>query len=307
MHRVGDNDADNNAEMRRSAYLFVCETLWDKPELVLHAQSWLVQKSQSKVRASAPNEFSEISTLGKLEITWLVGWLVKVSGWPKALLEKALDYDPDSVRHIMQYLLVACPTLKLPPAMINKAVAMQVCEERLKQCGNRQKFIKNHKTFVEDGGRLKWEVGVYKFKWGEGLKATAIEHLPTKTVVTLPEEVVINQSFEVRANFSDFSAAALKGPSRFVLAELFADGAGPKTLQFWSGRKCKHIDDLTEAVAAQVAEAAARSNNQIVEEAIMSTAAAERQQRAATRAREVLERRKAEADTKRRISLTQTT
>lgn len=307
VHKTGDTEADNNAEMRRSAFIFVCETLWDKPELIIQAQSWLVQKSQNKGRLTAPNEFTEISTLGKIDVAWLVGWLVKVLGWPKDILEKALDYDADAVRHILQFLLVACPTLKLPPAMINKAVAMRVLEERLKQCGDRQKMIKKYDNFVESCGRLKWEVGAYQFRWGEANKAIAVKHLPTKVEIPLPEEVVVTQAFEMRANFSDFSATAFKGASRFVLAELFPDGSGPKALQFWSGRKCRHIEDLADTIAAEVADAARRSNNQISEEAVKSTAAVERQAKAATRAREALERRKAEVDTKRRISLVQVT
>lgn len=227
VQRTGDLTADTEADSRRAAFSFLVKTLWQNPALVSPAQAWLVTKMNEKAPHTDPGRFENVTSFGKLDTKWLGGWLQHRLAWPSDVFQRAIDYDEDSLKQLIQFLLVVNPQAKLPKCCMEKAVVERLFADRLHKCGNREKLLTNYKACVASDGRLKWEVALFRFKWAENGEATHAVHLPTKAEVDLFSQARLTKDFEMRAHRGDYCGMVVKGATRLLLNELWPEGAGP--------------------------------------------------------------------------------
>lgn len=139
--------------------------------------------------------FSDVCTLGKLDEDWTVMWVCKTTGFSPSDLGKANLEDKDVLQHILDFLLVATRTLKLPEDCRLKAVAGRVLDARAAQAGNGEVMLKGHA--ILKNGQINYLLFVYKMEFDQTGKATAVIHKPTNDRASIPADVAITEYFEL--------------------------------------------------------------------------------------------------------------
>lgn len=305
VQRSGDLSADTEADTRRAAFSFVVNTLWENPGLAGPTQAWLVAKVSDKGPHSDPGRFEHVTTIGKLDSDWLGGWLQRRMKWPSDVFQKALDYDEDALRQMIQFLLIANPQTKLPKACLEKTVTERLFSQRLAECGNRHNLLSDHRAFVAANGRLKWELGLFSFKWAESGEATHAVHLPTKADVTMSQHARLTKDFEMRANWGDRCAMAVHGATRLMLHELWEEGVGPNSVVQWGLKSSKILESTASRLAGDLEQERRNASSEVTDVAFKGTRTAAKHTHAAERARLALSKRKAQTGSKRRVKLSE--
>lgn len=250
-----------------------------------------------------PGKFENVTSFGKLDSKWLGGWLQHRLAWPSDVFQRAVDHDEDSLKQMLQFLLVVNPQAKLPRSCMDKAVIERLFAERLRECGERHQLIANHSEFVASDGRLKWELGLFRFKWAESGEATHVVHLPTKAEVDLSSQATLTKAFEMRAHWGDHCAMAVKGAARLMLHGLWPEGAGPNAVAQWGLKSSKVLEAASSRIASAIELQRQNSKASVIEVQFTGSRTVAKQTSAAERARVALAKRKAETDSKRRVKL----
>jgi hypothetical protein len=210
VRRIGDLKLDNDAEMRRTAFIYCLSQLWTRPQSVLVAQSFFMQKAEATDTDESPDFFKNSSTLAKIESPWLASWIGGFLGYQMEIMQRMVAYDADSLLQLVEFMAKVGRSFRLPKACIGKEVLRLFLEERIKEVGARPNVFKPGSTSIDDKGRVSWDKGCYKFVWEEGL-ATHVVHVPSNTKVPLEDHTRIKKAFVLLQNHSDCSVVVSKG------------------------------------------------------------------------------------------------
>lgn len=80
--------------------------------------------------------FNEVSTLGKIDSTWMAAFLCSISNLKTETLAQCKIHDADSIKQLFCMVLHASPLCKVPQC-INEAVMDIACSNRVREVGNR--------------------------------------------------------------------------------------------------------------------------------------------------------------------------
>lgn len=303
VQRTGDLINDQTKTTRRNAYNYILQTLWESPQHTLSVQGHLQSLLAATGTGGDDEKFASISTLGKLEVAWLAGIAAELAGLSKSDLETALGYDEDALKQMVQFLLVAPMSLKLPPECLYRGVMRKIFMQRHAAAGERAAILKKHKTkLFMATGKMNWAVvGVYRLDFS-GDRAHKITHQPSGLTVDIQSHCLINRDYIMTANWSDQAASCSLGASRFVLKDFFEKGVGPNATAAWNGNVKKLKIDAEKELRAhheRVEALKGRTNN--LEEDFSNFSAPSKRDggAAAARARAALQKRKTELQHKR--------
>lgn len=158
-------------------------------------------------------------------------------------------------------------------------------------------------------GRIAWhDHGCYRLQWGEGEKprCVSITHALTKTSAVVPDHVHITQQYHMESNWNDLGAIVTLHPDKYTLAAFFADGEGPHSISVWASRS-KNVTAAAAAAATSIAsfrKMASAGEHVQVKDGFFKDVVKQRRQEAAAKARQLLDKKKLEMTSKRRIALT---
>ena len=156
----------------------------------------------------------------------------------KQTLELLALADPDVLFQLLEGVVNASRTLKLPASMRNKATCGAVLNAMADDAGVRFKDLNDAwlKGDLEDN-MVDWSsISPYKQNWGgDGERVTSIMHRPTGNVAQVPKHCVITDEFVVWQPWSDKYASAKLDPCAHNFHDLFADGHGPKSMNYYEG------------------------------------------------------------------------
>ena len=231
--------------------MYCLNQLWTRPQLVLVAQSFYMQKAEAKGTGESPDFFKTAATLAKIDISWLASWIGGFLGYPMEIMQRMVAYDADCLLQLVEFMAKVGRNFRLPKACVRKEVLRLFLEERIKEVGARPNLFKPGS--IDDKGRISWDKGCYKFVWEEGL-ATHVVHVPSNTKVPLEDHTRIKKDFVLSQNHSDCSAVVSKGVSKYTLSQFFGDDEGPSAIPTWIG----NADRAAEALAEKFQDRGAR-------------------------------------------------
>ena len=210
------------------------DILWEKPKVRAECLAFLQMSSfQQQQDDLGPDYFKEVSTLAKLceEKEWIVAYVCGKTGARANELGQAFVENPQCLVHIMEFLLAALRTLKVPHECAKKAVCAKTLDKRIGEAGDRHLLLANG---MVKGGKLNLGIFVYEFDWVEE-KASHVIHRPTTCKVPVPPEYTITKQFELIDNFSDMKAYVQQGLNKYYLKDFFLKAQGPHVVPCISG------------------------------------------------------------------------
>ena len=305
---TGNLSKDYEAQQERTAYIDVINGLWWYPSLRQTTWQYLQDKISQHVEAQnsvGTNMFDCATHLSKLEEAWLVAFIVQSSQFKTEELGSLKNADSDAIKQLAIYLLNCQWTLKLPNECKGKEICYFILAVRVQACGDRLRNISVEGNLTEQG-LLHWgNIGVFGFKFKDGL-ATHIVHRPTKKEVPIPTEVHITSSFEINYNWSDSNALASKGAAKFKLIDFFEGDLKGLECKFLIGKS--GTEELAKLVVSAQAKHQERLNMQSISKLeeqveIYELPSKQNKQRATKRARDALIERKAENAAKRKFTV----
>ena len=196
--------------------------------------------------------FKELSSLGKVDEGWMVSWVCNKTGFLPAELGKARLQDKDCLQNIVDFLLAATKTLKLPQSCRRKVILCVVLDKRVEVAGNRHTLVQDHSILKND--KINLLIFVYKINFVEG-KGKTVCHRPTMDVAQIPEGVAITRDFELVSAHSDFNAHVSNGPHHiYHLFKFFNDKEGPHKIKIINGNSKDFNEHVKLADQQQIIE-----------------------------------------------------
>lgn len=253
----------------------------------------------TKAAAHTDLQCSSVSTLGKLDEKWVADWFCKHSKLNSADIAKMRVADPDSLRHMLHWVLQVPSSARLPDTMRYKQVCDGVFAARAAAVGRLENV---GAELLTADGHVQWAKGSYSLVFDQA-SAKSISHVGG-AAVDLPAYVNITKAFQIDANHDDFLAEAKLGAARFKLNEFFTAGVGPHAFPRWSP-KSTLMQDLAKTEHAKMQAQLATAAQHIVPPTQNGVEVASKQKRqaAAKKAREVLVTTKLDLAKRRRVTL----
>jgi hypothetical protein len=303
--RTGNEYHDDDMKMKRDAFVKIIDKLWRNPGIVMQAANWIENRAKSQACRDTARFFESIGQLRNLDETWACSYLSGKCNFSISVLEQATAADPDAWRQLLQYGLVAGPSLKLPKECREKEVMHMTLTRRMEACGNRLLPF-NEANLLGDHG-IDWgKNGVYEVIFDESTaRATSILHRPTGDHGKVPEHVVISTKFELDQNWSDYHATVGLKPTSYVIADdFFKDRCGPHQIKLMTGT-CKEFDDMAASVKQTMLkeEQAREKMTHTPSKAFRSEAKAAAKKENMQKARQKLHEKKLALNNKRKIKL----
>ena len=253
--RATGNSVKDNAQNTEYGLYVQCVNLLDAhPKVRQECAGFLVQALNEKRKDDETKNgfFEEVSSLGKLPECFVVAWVCKHTGFTASDLGRAKVQNKEILGHIMEFLLCATKTLKVPEAMRSKLVAYKTLDMRLEEAGNRHLLVLNHALIKN--GKVNYLMFAYKLVL-EGDLVKKVVHRPTKAEAIVPADVRIDKEFELCANHSDMGAYVCKGVHHCIyLYKFFDKDQGPNSVKVIHGLN-KNFNGLAKT-ASQTSEAA---------------------------------------------------
>lgn len=160
---------------------------------------------------------------------------------------------------------------------------------------------------IKADGSVDWvNQGVYQLKWStDGGRVVSVLHRSTSDEVHLKNHEVVTPEFVLTKNWSETLVEVTCGNTgRYILTSFFAKDQGPNKDPEWMGSRCVGFNAKVAAVAQRMDEARRVLKRELSEPTkFMEKQEEEKNKLTAKRAREALDRQRAERDCKRRISL----
>lgn len=164
-------------------------------------------------------------------------WMVRLAsskGCPEVnldILNRVDMRDIGNIKRLVFFIIAAAPSTKLPRPALDNTVCAETLNRRAVQCGDRIKMVG---ACISAEGIVDWKrLGVYALVWetappaaGAVKKCVKIVHRPSKTEAMLPSHILIDASFELSGNESDWESRAKKGVAEYRLCDFFRQ-AGP--------------------------------------------------------------------------------
>ena len=302
--KTGNDFTDSEKNLMRAAFIRMIDLGWKRPELILQTEDWMQKRATALEKKSDDMYFGEVRSLRCLDEVWACAYLAKRLDLSMGFLERVCGADPETWRHMFQYLLVCSDSLKMVEDHRDKEVTREALDNRRAEAGHRKFEFAETKELVEAKTLcFNWQrYGVYEIVWKEN-RATHIRHRPSGDAVALAEHVIITKRFTLEQNWMDFGAYLLHKPTSYdVASDLFAESkTGP-----W---KCPALtnaawQEITERAKRSVV--AARSITEtakvVAPKAFNETKKTEAKKAALVKARETLKTTKANMSRKRSIT-----
>lgn len=303
---TGMSSADRDRELKRLAFVGIVEHLWAHEDDVYACRSFLDERRAASATANDEKDtFRSLSTIGKLDEDFVVAQLLKHTKLTKRGLERAKLYDEQSVSQIFCYMMASAPGVKLPAECRSKTVCDKLTTDRIRKI-DRLKVLSD--DIIMPNGQIAWhEVGCYRLHWSvaEKPRCIRIEHTLTKAVADVPEHVQITEDYHMEMNWNDLGATVTLHPNKYTLATFFAsDSKGPHTISVWSARS-KVVNAAAAEAATTIAtlRKMATAGEVDTKDGFFQDVVKKRRQDAAAKARQLLDQKKSEMTTKRRIAL----
>ena len=234
--RPTGNSVKDNAQNTEYGLYVQCVNLLDAhPKVRQECAGFLVQALNEKRKDDETKNgfFEEVSSLGKLPECFVVAWMCKHTGFTASDLGRAKLQNKEILHHLMEFLLCATKTLKIPEAMRSKLVAYKTLDMRLEEAGNRHLLVQNHALIKS--GKVNYLMFAYKLVF-EGDVVKTVVHRPTKAEAVVPDDVLIDKEFELCADHSDMGAYVVKGVHHCIyLYKFSAKDLGPNSVKVING------------------------------------------------------------------------
>lgn len=309
IQRTGDQFLDDEGTMKRDAFMKTINYMWRNPDIVMQTASWVEKRVETyEAKRAASGKFEQLSVLKALDDDWCAAFLVGHFGFKRDTLESVCNYDPDSLKHLIAFGLVANLTLKFGEAVTEKDIMEETFLALMKKNEDRLAKVKHEQVVDPVTKGINWPaIGVYKLAFGENGICERVTHMPTGDLAQLPDHVRISRKFVLENNWSDYLAACELKPSRYVLADLFDEGSGPHTVVFLSGQS-KEFDTMAKTCKACFLQKKKETESTVARSSVGTTkfreaAKTETKKAAMRKARDALVARKADLSNKRKIKL----
>ena len=308
--RTGNITVDYERGMERQAFIDCISWLEKYPEHGIATLSFIKTRVKEGLKlqgTDSTTSFNEVTTLAKIDETWMVSFLCSQSGLKEVTLAKCKQQDPDVIKHLFCFALHASPMCKVPPECVNKQVMNLACASRAHEVGERLKGLdekmREQKVISEDGV-INWgQLGSYSLEFDTSKdRATKVLHRPTSVTAGVLDSMHISGDFELQSNWSDVAAVCIKGPAKFKMQDFFDKGTGPHLLKPMVGKSevfatharaahSKHSRKASDLMADQLQENPEAYQGPLKEKAREAT----------KRAREALAQRQIENRSRRKI------
>ena len=248
--------------------------------------------------------FAEVTTLGKIDTVWAIGWLAANTKLTSVVLHKCQSTNPETVKQLMCYKLHSSPLLRIPDECIEKSVMALTCTSRGEETGHRLDSIPEEVLQqMSNDGKFPWGLlGVYGLRYPEGQDvADGILHRPTGHWENLGDETITRQH-QLKDNWSDVGCVAKRGHSTTKLCEFFKKNRGP-----WAVRQLVGSSEPFQTLMRgsinrlnQVQETSAKLGEVVEDHASFKKMAQDKRKKAMERAHEGLAKR-AKASAEKRL------
>ena len=236
--KSGNESKDEDMEMARDAMMKTINLLWRNPSVCMKNNNWLEKKIASDAAQVGNDYFKAITTIGKLDETWAVAWLVSNSPLTLELIEDVSAKDPDSWRQLYMFALVCSLHCKCPESLRNKALCSMTLHARHVLCGRRLSKLRCPTFVNEENECIDWKhIGVYEPLWhaDDEKSLKVLRHKPTGHLGRIPDHVLVSREFKLWYNWDDFEASFVLTPSNFKCCDFFESGSGPFGKVQWAG------------------------------------------------------------------------
>lgn len=163
--------------------------------------------------------------INKLDRTFKAAWLARRNGGHLTLdMIKACDAnDPDFVDDIFKMFVRASGTETLPPQCIDQDVTAKAMEIRYEKVSPAESIgAWAQRCIPKTGARIDWtKAGAYALRFDPAGKLVGIKHRASGHEATVPEDILIDKSFQVSSPTSDKLATLQKGPLKKYLCAAF--------------------------------------------------------------------------------------
>lgn len=233
--------------------------------------------------------------LDKISKDWCTEWMIKIAqskGCPELNLDILNRVDMKDIGNIKRlfFLIAASPSTKLPRPCLDKLVCSSTLARRASQCGDRIKLVA---ACINAAGVVDWKrLGVYELTWQPGhiaegacKRCTGITHRPSKETASIPSHIVIDTSFELCGNESDFESRVKKGVAEYRLCDFFGKQGAPWSVQLDKKGVALHELSLEEEDKIMKARAQVTDESLTGSSKALEVAVTKRRQEVAERAR----------------------
>lgn len=311
VRQTGETSKDFVLEQERNALISCINILWQYPRHRQAAKDFLLSRlrdevSQQRIQDDGLFE-NKIKILSKVPDDWICAWLATRCKLTIATLGKIKAYDAQQIQHLWLFELGASAQLKVTDACNSKEVLTKVATQRAK---NRGCVLESAHIdqFVDPNGKVNWGLaGEYTFEYDHKTsKLTGIEHRSSKVTAAIPEGMTITSDYEVHSNWAACKATLRKGPSTFKVIDFFPDKTGPKAPEH---KLLTGDSDAWKSIVSAVTSALARAKAEKeqgevrVDYDALNEPLKLRQKEATKKAREALEKHKAELTKRRRVTI----
>lgn len=304
--KTGDTFVDDERRMCRGGLVRVISQLWRNPEVVMQCTNWVDNRVASLKSRGTGVDFETLTTLGKLDESWLATFFQVHFGISHNLMESASGADRESMTQLLTFATAASPNLKLGERCKNKRVLELALLERMRALGPRLKPLSEKGASIcrKDGSHIiDWgSHGVYAIEFDKAGFAAAFLHRPTGDKVKTAEHVRVSRKFMLEQNWCEHSAAVVLKPVKLVLADLFEAQTGPHKTKHMTGGS-KEWENIVTAIVARVTAEASSSVGSAPQKRFREEQKTEAKRRNMEKAQARLEEKKTELTNRRRIQL----
>lgn len=148
---------DSTAEQNRRCFQMIIHTLTKKPEFAtpLHSELIKLLKVASEAPAAADGaEWESVSTIGRLDDTWLSEFCCDLSGLTPAQVASLKAADDKAMHQLASFALQLLVSVALPPALKLKSLCRTVFVRRHTDVGKR--FAQLTGTWLNTDGSFNW-------------------------------------------------------------------------------------------------------------------------------------------------------
>jgi hypothetical protein len=305
--KTGNEIEDERLASERKAFIRVLNGLWRTPAIASRCADWVDERAAAHIQSAkvSHDSFESVSVVKALDEIWVCSYIVKVTPIRLATLEWACANDPDTWRQIVTFLMVLGLSLKLNKVCKEKEVLRVTWDARVLHCGSRGNLFNDATLLVKETGFVDWSNnGVYTVIFVKDLGKKLV-HRPSGAEVDIPSVLIVDRTFALKSNWSDYDACLVKGPHEFSCRVMFPDQVGPNTIKIWAG-SCKEFEEATNRARIEVdgARRAAVRHAVVVaaDNTFKATAKAAGRRKSMEKAREALTERKVSLNNKRTVT-----
>lgn len=315
--KTGDAFKDQQRTITRKKFVTLIDKCMQHPQFISSMldtmEDFMQCATEEEMRPQEALQTSSNTCIKTLDEGWLASFVASTTGFDEDQLQRAKQYDPDSIRHMACKCLNAELSLKLTDDCNDPVVLTKVFQHFAAECPNKLKSWQADKVFVGNSGNLNWPVvGVYKFHWCDEAKVYAsLEHTPSGDIIDIRSNALTRQ-MEVMDNWSASRAKIFTHSNQragLLLKDFFPKSQGPHRVKPMQGRCKKFMDQVDVEVRKmkEVKKQHLKSEMTRMPSFGKDGAANASRQKNIEKARAMLVKRKEELKNKRRLKVEKST